>query len=173
MAREGQDGAYQRAAAEFGGALERLAHGYERDAERRRDLLQDLHFALWRSFAHFDGRCALRTWVYRVAHNAAASYVARQRRTASKESVALDDIADFADAEDPERDAGDRQDLAKLVALIAQLRSPDREVILLYLEGLEAAEIGEVAGLSPGAVATRIHRIKALFKHSFHRGDAP
>jgi RNA polymerase sigma-70 factor (ECF subfamily) len=167
MAREGQDGAYQRAAAEFGAALERLARGYERDAESRRDLLQDLHFALWRSFAHFDGRCSLRTWVYRVAHNAAASYVSRQRRTAKQESVGLDDIADLADAGDPERDAGDRQDLAKLSAHIARLKTPDRELILLYLEGLEAAEIGEITGLSPGAAATRIHRIKALFKRSF------
>jgi len=34
--------------------------------------------------------------------------------------------------------------------------------MLLYLEDLSAAEIGEVTGLSAGAVAVRIHRIKAL-----------
>jgi DNA-directed RNA polymerase specialized sigma24 family protein len=34
--------------------------------------LQEIRIALWRSFANFDGRCSLRTWVYRVAHNTAA-----------------------------------------------------------------------------------------------------
>ncbi len=52
-----QDEAYRAAAAEFGPALERLARGYEAEPDRRRDLLQDIHFALWRSFALFDGRC--------------------------------------------------------------------------------------------------------------------
>ena len=43
-------------AAEYGGALERLARAYERDADKRRDLLQEIHVALWRSLARFDGR---------------------------------------------------------------------------------------------------------------------
>jgi DNA-directed RNA polymerase specialized sigma24 family protein len=45
-----------------------LVRGYEADPGRRQDLLQDIHIALWRSFAVFDERCSLRTWVYRVAH---------------------------------------------------------------------------------------------------------
>ena len=47
--------------------LDRLARAYESDPEKRRDLRQEIHFALWRSFATFDNRCSLRTWVYRVA----------------------------------------------------------------------------------------------------------
>ena len=34
--------------------------------------------------------------------------------------------------------------------------------MLLYLEDLDAGAIGEITGLSAGAVATRIHRIKVL-----------
>ena len=60
---------YERAVAEYGSALERLTRAYEADAERRRDVLQEIHMALWESLARFDGRCALGTWVYRVAHN--------------------------------------------------------------------------------------------------------
>ena len=65
-----QDDQYRDAAAGFGPALDRLACAYEADPDIRRDLLQDIHLALWRSFANFDGRCSLRTWVYRIAHNA-------------------------------------------------------------------------------------------------------
>ena len=58
----GQDDLYERAAAEFGAALGRLARGYEADPEKRRDLLQEVHLALWRSFEGFNARCSLRTW---------------------------------------------------------------------------------------------------------------
>src|SRR5262245_30570957 len=51
---------YAEAAETFGAALGRLARAYERDAERRRDLLQEIHVALWRSLSRFDGRCSLR-----------------------------------------------------------------------------------------------------------------
>lgn len=61
-------------------ALDRLARAYELDAEVRQDLLQEIHLQLWRSFAQFDGRCSMRTWVYRVAHNVATGHVIRQRR---------------------------------------------------------------------------------------------
>jgi RNA polymerase sigma-70 factor (ECF subfamily) len=45
-------------------------------------------------------------------------------------------------------------------------------VITLYLEGLSAEAIGEVTGLSPGAIATRISRIKALFARTFHEAKS-
>jgi RNA polymerase sigma-70 factor (ECF subfamily) len=61
-----QDELYQEAADSYGAALERLASGYEANPDRRRDLVQEIHLALWRSFGSFDARCSLRTWVYRV-----------------------------------------------------------------------------------------------------------
>lgn len=74
------DELYRQTTADFGPALGRLAGAYEADPDRRRDLLQEIHFALWRSFESFDGRCSLRTWIYRVAHNTAVSHVFRRRR---------------------------------------------------------------------------------------------
>ena len=80
--RDEPDQRYQDAITEFGGALERLARAYEPDLDRRGDLLQEIHLALWQSFGRFDGRCSMRTWVYRVAHNTATSRVLRPRRRA-------------------------------------------------------------------------------------------
>jgi DNA-directed RNA polymerase specialized sigma24 family protein len=59
-----QDTQYEKAASDYGAALIRLARGYEADPEKRRDLLQEIHLALWRSFKAFQGACSLRTWVY-------------------------------------------------------------------------------------------------------------
>jgi len=74
-ARSGQDEAYRQSASEYGTALDRLAYAYEADPDRRRDLLQEIHLALWRSLEKFNGQCSLRTWIYRVAHNVATSHV--------------------------------------------------------------------------------------------------
>src|SRR6188474_2033344 len=89
----GQERRYAEAAAAFGPALERLARAYERDPDKRRDLLQEIHIALWRSLARFDGRCSIRTWVYRVAHNTATSKILRPL-TSAPTLVAIDDDLD-------------------------------------------------------------------------------
>lgn len=165
-----QDELYREAASAYGPPLERLARGYEADPNRRRDLLQEIHLALWQSFASFDGRCSLRTWVYRVAHNVATSHVIRDRRFNSHTLVGLDDIDPPSTQQDGERLADQQIALEKLVRLIQQLAPVDRQVILSYLEGLDAASIAEITGISPGNVATKIHRIKNLLARRFHSG---
>lgn len=57
------------------------------------------------------------------------------------------------------------------MGLIQRLTPTDRQIITLYLEGLEAAAIGEIAGMSSGAVATKIHRIKYKLADLFQKGD--
>jgi DNA-directed RNA polymerase specialized sigma24 family protein len=84
-----QESEFEEAVALHGAALERLARAYEADAETRRDLLQEIHIALWKSLGSFDNRCSLRTWVYRVAHNTAASHVAQRMRMKSQVFVGL------------------------------------------------------------------------------------
>lgn len=167
--RTSQDRLYAEAGAGFAPAIARLARSVEADSDQARDLEQEIHLALWRSLAGFDGRCALSTWVYRVAHNVAASHVGRSARGARL--AALED-AQLLAPDDPETEVGAAQTIARLHALIRQLQSPDREVILLYLEGLDARAIAEVTGLAAGTVAVKIHRIKALLARRFHSGEA-
>jgi RNA polymerase sigma-70 factor (ECF subfamily) len=165
-----QDERYRAAAAEFGAALERLARAYEADADRRDDLLQEIHLALWRSFSGWNGACSMRTWVYRVAHNAAASHVIRERRQRSRVLVSVEELESQPDPVAPEAAAGDREALDRLLALVQALKPLDRQVILSYLEGLDAASISEITGISPGNVATKIHRIKNVLARRFHKG---
>jgi RNA polymerase sigma-70 factor (ECF subfamily) len=163
-----QDNRYQEAVAAYGSALERLARAYEADPDHRRDLLQEIHLALWRSFAGWDARCSLRTWVYRVAHNAAASHVIKQRRTKSYLLLSLEEL-DQVPAP-PACDAGHQEALSRLTSLVHELKPLDRQIILSYLEGLDAAAIGEITCLAPGNVATKIHRIKSILTRAFHQG---
>jgi RNA polymerase sigma-70 factor (ECF subfamily) len=165
-----QDGLYREAADSYAAGLERLARAYEADPEVRRDLLQDIHIALWRSLGGFNGICSLRTWVYRVAHNVATSHVIRQRRAKSLTLVGLEELESM-----PDKSAGvpaaDRRDLLeRLMELIHRLEPLDRQVMLSYLEGLDAASIGNITGISPVNVATKIHRIKRLLARRFQEG---
>jgi RNA polymerase sigma-70 factor (ECF subfamily) len=168
----GQDQRYAEAAAAFGPALERLARAYERDPDRRRDLLQEIHVALWRSLARFDGRCSLRTWVYRVAHNTATSKALRPQ-TNSPTIVALDDSLESIAVANEEETLDRRRALERLHDLIRQLRPLDRQVMLLYLEQLDAAAIAEITGLSAANVATKVSRIKQLLVQRFQEGKKP
>jgi RNA polymerase sigma-70 factor (ECF subfamily) len=166
-----QDALYNEAAGVFGAALERLAGSYEADRDKRLDLLQDIHLAIWRSFEGFAGHCSLRTWVYRVAHNVAASHVLRHRRASARPLVSLDDVDDLPAGVDSEAELDHQQSLGRLREFIQQLNPLERQVILLYLEGTDAAGIAEITGISPGNVATKIHRIKKILARRFDKGE--
>ena len=75
-------------------------------------------------------------------------------------------MPDHGDAEAVDRELM----LDELHALIHQLEPPDRQLVLLYLEGLDAASIGEITGLSPSNVATRIHRLKRVMARRVRHG---
>jgi len=160
---------YEEAIAVYGAALERLARAYEADRDRRPDLLQEIHIALWRSLAGFDERCSLRTWVYRVAHNTATSQVLR-RRASTPTFVSLDELASRPAEGSAEDDVDQQRVMDRVLALIHALAPLDRQVILLYLEGMDASAIGDITGLSSGNVATKVHRIKKILSQRFHQG---
>ena len=166
-----QDAQYDSAAAEFGDAIGRLAYAYERDPEKRKDLIQDINFELWRSFNIFSGRSSMRTWVYRVAHNTGASHVLKNKRISQNNYLNIDDVGEIADQTDYVHAFERIDQIDQLIALIQLLGPVDRQVITLYLEGLDAAAIGEIAGISPSATATKIHRIKYKLAELFQKGD--
>jgi RNA polymerase sigma-70 factor (ECF subfamily) len=157
-----RDQLYAEATRLYGAALVRLARSYEADPDLAQDLLQEIHLALWRSLDRFDGRCSLRTWVYRIAHNAAASHLikSRTRRWRRLESI---DSLDAGSELVADVDAVDRQlELAALMALVQELKPLDRQIMVLYLEGLDAASTAEIVGITAGNVATKVHRLKRI-----------
>jgi RNA polymerase sigma-70 factor, ECF subfamily len=161
---------YAEASSLHGPAIGRLARGYESDPDKQKDLLQEIHIELWKSFGAFDGRCSVRTWVYRVAHNVGASHVVRSRRLRSQltdleelegEMIGIDELQ------------VDRQLVAaRIFDLIYRLKPLDRQIIMLYLEGEAAEPIAEVTGLSAANVGTKIHRIKKALKQRYMEGAA-
>jgi RNA polymerase sigma-70 factor (ECF subfamily) len=161
-----RDELYETAIREFGRPLDRLAAGYEDDPEKRHDLRQDIHLQLWRSFEVFDGRCSLKTWVFRVAHNTAVSYVNRERRKNTR-FVSLEEIERTAPGEDREPDIDRQRALRQLSEFIRQLKPLDRQIMISYLEDMDMATIADITGLSPANVGMKIHRIKNILSSRF------
>jgi len=161
-----QDARYVEAIKLHGASLSRLVCGYEKDPSRRQDLTQEIHIALWKSFALFDDRCALQTWLYRIAHNVAIRYMMNSKRIRLHELHTLEEIVESATQDEHTSQAKDEY-LQRLFSLIEQLKPLDRQVILLYLEEQDAKTISEITGLSAENVATKIHRIKKLLQAMF------
>jgi RNA polymerase sigma-70 factor (ECF subfamily) len=161
-----RDDLYANAVREFGRALDRLAAGYEADPEKRLDLRQEIHLQLWRSLEAFDGRCSLKTWTFRVAHNTAVSYVTRERRK-NAVLVSLDEIEWTDGIEDRGPDLDRQRALGQLADFIRQLKPVDRQIMLCYLEEMDTAAIAEIVGLSPAATGMKIHRIKQILAKRF------
>ena len=157
-----QDLLYQQAVQEFSRELTRFVAGYERENGKRQELLQEVHFALWRSMAAYMEQCSLRTWVYRVAHNVAVTHIQRNQRAVERNWASLEELELHVDEAADILLTDRRLDLERVMELVHSLIALDREIILLYLEDLDAASISEITGLSSRNVATKIHRIKSL-----------
>ncbi|MFN7996925.1 MAG: sigma-70 family RNA polymerase sigma factor [Bryobacteraceae bacterium] len=148
--------------------LDRLAAGYEADPDKRRDLRQEIHLQLWRSFEAFDGRCSPKTWTLRVAHNTAASYVIRERRV-NANLVSFEEIERTLESLEPPRDIDRDRALQDLQQVILKLKPLDRQIIISYLEGLDTASIAEITGLTPANAGMKIHRIKKVLAHRIRK----
>jgi RNA polymerase sigma-70 factor, ECF subfamily len=151
-----------------GGAVARLVSAVEADPARRAELTQEIHLQVWRSLAGFNGQCSERTWVLRVAHNVAASHVDAEHRRNRTRPVSLSEAEEPASEADSPLDILDRRDaVAAVHRLVRALPVVDCQVVLLWLEGLAPAEIGEVVGVSANAASVRIHRARAELARRF------
>jgi RNA polymerase sigma factor (sigma-70 family) len=140
-------------------ALRRLARAYTREAIEQEDLLQEIAMGLWTALPNFRGDASERTWLYRVAHNTAISFViGRKRRRQHEQGGTHPEVP--APSANPESTVIDDQQRARLWAAVEELPLTDRQIVTLHFEGLSAAEIEAVTGLGAGNVATRLTRAR-------------
>jgi RNA polymerase sigma-70 factor, ECF subfamily len=135
-----------------------------RDPEAAKDVLQETLFAAARTIHGFRGASSISTWLYTIARSFCIK--ARRRSVFAPEVVSLESAGSLARAArdaapDPERALADREVASALDSAIAALEPEYREVLLLRdVEGLSAAEVAEVTGLSVAAVKSRLHRAR-------------
>jgi RNA polymerase sigma-70 factor (ECF subfamily) len=147
----------------------KVANTYCRNAEDRRDLVQEISVQLWRAFPRYDPARPFSTWAYRIALNVAISFVRRAGRRRPTQPLPPDEcLPGPGDAR--ARDSDDR--VAELHRVLDQLGDLDRALMLLYLEEHSYREIAEVLGISEANVATKINRLKQRIRKGFTQADA-
>lgn len=140
----------------------RLKLGNAVDAE---DLTEAVFLSAWRTIDRFSpkGDASFSAWLFRLAHNA---LVDRYRR--GHEHVSLDTVEQLS----AERDGGTnpeavlewRLTLFDLHRALIALTEEQREVVLLrFVEGLSAREVGDIMGKQEGTVrGMQFRAIEAL-----------
>jgi RNA polymerase sigma-70 factor (ECF subfamily) len=143
---------------EFGAPLWRLTAGYARTSADREDLYQDILLAVWRALPAFRGQASLRTFVYRIGHNRGLSFRARTQRRTNREHDIPPELRDRTPLPDEQFER--RRDRARLDAAIGRLQPTLAQPVMLYLEGMSHAEIGDVLGITENNVAVRLNRAR-------------
>jgi len=143
-----------------------------RDPHDAEDVLQETLLAMTRSIADFRGASSISTWLYTIAR----SYCIKKRRRskfapAHEVSLTSDEGRSALDLPDggraPDEIVHGREIESALSEAVGTLAPPYREVLLLRdVEGLPAAEVAQVMGLTVEAVKSRLHRARVSVREA-------
>ena len=161
LAHESRDERFERLLTANHAPLTRLAASYAANRSDRDDLLQEIAFALWRALPSFRGECSERTFLFRIAHNRCITHLSKRRPTVSLDEVGLD-LQD----QDPSSEAivAQDQERRRFLQAIRGLPAIHREVLVLFLEGMDYGEIAAVVGISESNVGVRLNRARQKLK---------
>ncbi|MDL2214783.1 sigma-70 family RNA polymerase sigma factor [Dysgonomonas sp. OttesenSCG-928-M03] len=117
------------------------------------DLYQDVICNLWKGYPKFRGDSTESTWIYRIALNTCISNLRKEIKKPQKVAVSLlDGMFDETESID--------DDIKEMYRLIYKLKTLEKAIILLFLEGKSYQEMAEITGLTQANVGTRLKRIK-------------
>lgn len=135
--------------------------------ETAEDVTSEVFMKALRALDRYDpDRAAPRTWLLRIARNAVTDHLRSLKRRGSLH-VSLDRIPDLvADIPSQDERVLKQERIQKLLNANRRLRKSDQEILSLrYAAGLDNGEIAEALGITPNAVAVRLHRaLKRLRK---------
>jgi RNA polymerase sigma-70 factor, ECF subfamily len=127
------------------------------DAEAAADLTQETFIQVWRSLPSFQGRSALRTWIYTIAVRVWRRW---HDRRSHADTVPLDEVA--GTLTDSARGPAELAELHLLQQAVQEalcrLPAQYREtLVLFYVQGLKYHEIAGALGIPIGTVKSRLH----------------
>lgn len=138
------------------------------------EILQDSLVNIYHTIDRFEGRCSIKSWLFRAVHNSAIDEIRRRKRYVNVSQEALDSYFDEAghwinDCPGWDGLAAKQMDEKRLLKTVQdkidQLPHAHREVLLLKeVEGLTTTEICAALEISPGNLRIRIHRARAALR---------
>jgi RNA polymerase sigma-70 factor (ECF subfamily) len=156
-ATSGDADAYQKLMTELATAVESYLRSRFGPSSFVEDCVQESLLAIHRARASYDPRRPFRAWLFAIVRHKAIDQLRRQETRTRIENVNAEELYDRASAPDP----GASRDAA---TLLSRLPPKYREALeLTKLEGHSLEEAGRRAGVTAGAMKTRVHRaIRAI-----------
>ena len=137
---------------------------HESDLE---DVCQEVFIVVHRRLPGFEGRSALRTWIYGIALRVVADYRKKAHRKRERLYAEPPELVDHGS---PERHAVATEAFARLDRVLAQLSEERRQVFVLYeIEQLPMSEIAELVGCP---LKTAYSRLEAAREIVMRKGRA-
>jgi RNA polymerase sigma-70 factor, ECF subfamily len=150
------DSAFDRVVGLYGESLSRIAWGYVENATDHDDLMQDVLVAIWRALPRFRGESSERTFVFRIVHNRGSTFLSRRRD--HEQLTAELSIPDPRPGPDEEIDRARQH--ARLLAAVRTLSEPQRQAVMLRLEGFSIQEISAMQDATENNVSVRLTRAR-------------
>lgn len=122
------------------------------------EILQEVFLAVWRGAQRFREQAQVKTWLFRIAHNQALTWLRKNTTT-----VSLDEAEDIPDDLVLE-DLFSNVDGAALRAALSRLGPRHLAVVeLVFVYNLSYSEVAEVVGIPLGTVKSRMsHALRRL-----------
>ncbi|HEY9554954.1 MAG TPA: sigma-70 family RNA polymerase sigma factor [Allosphingosinicella sp.] len=152
---------FEEIVSEYGALISRIAMSYESDITQREDLVQQIFLAIWQALPTFRGDSSVKTFVGKIAQNRSISHVAKRVREPRIAELPEELATETPSPEDSANDASERR---LLLAKTRLLPLPQRQVIILVLEGFSYGEIADMLEIAPNALWVRMTRAKAALK---------
>jgi len=129
------------------------------------DATQDVFVVAHDRLARFDGRAAMRTWLYAIAIRIAAN---RRRKLARRQALAV--LIPPRVTDDPEEEVARLHGRTMIEALLAQLDDDKRAVfVLAELEELTVPVIARIVGANTRTVYSRLRAARARVARELER----
>ena len=137
---------------------------HESDVE---DVCQEVFVVIHRRLAEFEGRSAVRTWVYGICVRTASDYRKRAHR---RREIVTDAPPERVASGDPHEDLATRQKRQMLDDILAELDDDKRAAFVLYeIESLPMNDVAEALGCPVQTAYSRLHAARALVTASARR----
>lgn len=138
---------------------------YVSDADAAFDVTQETFVAAWRSIGRFDQNRPWTTWLRAIALNKCRDRGRRELvRRAIRGVLGADSEESLAHADpapDPEARLVHKESSDRVSRAIAELPQRLKEPLLLTcFDGLSHAEAGDLLGVSPKTIETRVYRAR-------------
>jgi len=134
------------------------------------DLLHEVFVVAKRRSADFRGDASVRTWLYAIAVRVVSGWRRKQRlrRLFFREPMHDETVPEAIEPTTPFSVVASRRATQAVNRVLDGLSERDRTLIVLFeLEGMNAAEIQAVLGLSPNGVWVGLHRARKRFREIF------